>query len=304
MNLARVSVAPTMARLSPSIQQQAMFSSQGRSGSVDFPGTAGGAQPASAGGSFVARFNASLTTLIQATYLGGTGAHSLAIEPTSGDVYVAGRTASNDFPHTTGGAQPASGGFFDIFVARLSSDLAALIQATYFGGSGGEEVPALAIHPTTGDVFVTASTWSTDLPGTANGAQPAFGGGAFDAFIARFNSTLTILNQATYLGGSGIDYSSAVAIDPLSGEVFVGGETLSADFPGTIGGAQPSLSGRVDAFVARFDETLATLTQATYLGGSGEQELPRWQLIQLQVTYSWPAQQVPIFPARPAAPSL
>ncbi len=47
----------------------------GTTGSVDFPGTAGGAQPATAAAGRLRRsFNASLTTLIQATYLGGSGA--------------------------------------------------------------------------------------------------------------------------------------------------------------------------------------------------------------------------------------
>src|SRR5207249_4817917 len=43
--------------------------------------------------------------LVQATYLGGTAddfGRALAIHPTSGDVYVAGDTASTDFPGTTG----------------------------------------------------------------------------------------------------------------------------------------------------------------------------------------------------------
>jgi IPTL-CTERM motif len=63
----------------------------------------------------------------QATYLGGTGtdeALALAIHPTTGDVYVAGITSSSNFPDTAGGAQPASGGATDGFVARLTSSLA------------------------------------------------------------------------------------------------------------------------------------------------------------------------------------
>ena len=49
----------------------------------------------------------------------GEVAQALAIHPTSGDVYVTGWTSSNDFPFTLGGAQPASGGYQDGFVARL-----------------------------------------------------------------------------------------------------------------------------------------------------------------------------------------
>ena len=241
--------------------------------SADFPGTTGGAQPASGGeaDAFVARLNASLTTLSQATYLGGSGGDdgfALAIHPTSGEVIVAGATYSPSFPGTTGGAQPASGGAADAFVARLNATLTTLSQATYLGGSGEDWGYALAIHPTSGELFVAGQTNSGDFPGTTGGAQPAFGG-VNDAFVARLNATLTTLSQATYLGGTGDDFGRALASHPTSGDVFVAGPTFSADFPGTAGGAQPASGGATDAFVARLNATLTTLSQATYLGGSG-----------------------------------
>jgi hypothetical protein len=99
-------------------------------------------------------------------------------------VYVAGFTTSTDFPGTTGGAQAANGGAFDAFVARLSSTLTTLTQATYLGGGGNDQALALAIHPTSGDVYVAGDTGSTDFPGTAGGAQAA-NGGVDDAFVAR-----------------------------------------------------------------------------------------------------------------------
>jgi hypothetical protein len=78
--------------------------------------------------------NATLTTLSQATYLGGSGVDqglALAIHPTSGEVLVAGFTLfSTNFPGTAGGAQPASGGGEDAFVARLTADLAGVGQPT------------------------------------------------------------------------------------------------------------------------------------------------------------------------------
>src|SRR6476659_1860602 len=170
--------------------------------SPNFPGTAGGAQPTHNGGeftskAFVARVNAALTELVQATYLGGSGndfAFALTIA-SSGDVYVAGQTNSQDFPGTGHGAQPApgSGAFFgDAFVARLNASLTTLIQSTYLGGRTDETANALAIHPASGDVYVAGATSSTDLPGTAGGAQPASGAevGA-DAFVARLNPSLT-----------------------------------------------------------------------------------------------------------------
>jgi hypothetical protein len=234
----------------------------GQTGSTDFPGTAGGAQPAFGGNfdGFVARLTASLTTLTQATYLGGSGddrSHALAIHPTTGDVYVAGRTDSTDFPGTAGGAQAANGGSDDGFVARLTAALTSLNQATYLGGSNPEDAFALAIHPTTGDAYVAGRTESTDFPATAGGVQPAFGGGFEDAFVARLTASLTALTQATYLGGSGNEEAHVLAIHPTTGDVYVEGNTSSTDFPGTAGGAQPAFGGAQDGFVARLTARLA-----------------------------------------------
>jgi hypothetical protein len=247
----------------------------GRTESKNFPKTTGGAQGSFGGGlgdAFVTRLNSSLTQILQSTYLGGNDldeAHALAIHPTTGDVYVAGETYSTDFPNTTGGARANFGGNRDAFVARLNLDLTQILKATYLGGSDFDEAHALAIHPTTGEVYVAGITWSTDFPGTSGGAQTTRGAGFFapDAFIARLNSGLTQILQATYLGGSGDDYAYALAIHPTTGDVYVAGDTSSNDFPKTTGGAQASRNGVSDAFVARLNSSLTQILQATYLGG-------------------------------------
>ncbi|MEO8190368.1 MAG: VCBS repeat-containing protein, partial [Acidobacteriota bacterium] len=187
--------------------------------------------------------------------------------PTSGEVYVAGFTASTNFPGTADGAQPASGGDYDAFVARLDPKLTVLDGATYLGGSS-EDV-ALAILPTSVGVYVSGFTLSTNFPGTAGGAQAVSGGGTTDAFVARLNPALTVLDRATYLGGSDTDGAYALAINPTSGEVYVAGHTFSTNFPGTAGGAQAAKAAGDDVFVARLNAALTTLVQSTYLGGSG-----------------------------------
>ncbi len=237
-----------------------------------FPGTSGGAQASSGGwpDAFVARLNSSLTQILQATYLGGYNndyANALAIHPTTGEVYVAGRTKSKNFPKTTGGAQASYVDWSDAFVARLNSSLTQILQATYLGGSGNDYAYALAIHPTTGDVYVAGETQSTNFPNTSGGAQANYSGDWNDAFVARLNSSLTQILQATYLGGSGRDYAYALAIHPTTGDVYVAGNTVSKDFPGTSGGAQASYGGFSDAFVARLNSSLTQILQATYLGG-------------------------------------
>src|SRR5262245_61126116 len=129
--------------------------------------------------------------LLQATPLGGSSddqAIALAIGP-AGDVYVAGVTASFNFPGTGPGAQPRFGGSSDAFIARLTDDLQGFEEATFLGGSGDDLALALAIAPTTGDVYVAGLTSSANFPGTSGGAQSALAGAnladPLDGFVAR-----------------------------------------------------------------------------------------------------------------------
>ena len=242
----------------------------GGTSSVNFPATAGGAQPvrAGAGDAFVAKLDATLTQLARATYLGGSGsdtAYALARDGT-GAIFVAGNTGSTNFPGTGGSAQPVAGGGGDAFVAQLAGDLVTLVKATFLGGAGADFAYALALDAG-GAVLVAGETASTNFPGTAGGAQPVRGG-ASDAFVARLDRTLATLMRATYAGGLSDDVANALAVDG-TGAVFIAGNTLSTQFPGTAGGAQAGPGGNGDAFAARFDATLAKLVQSTYLGGSG-----------------------------------
>jgi hypothetical protein len=246
----------------------------GTTASTNFPNTSGGAQASNGGGAydaFVARLDSTLTNSnFQSTYLGGSGSEfgNLLAIAGSGDVYVAGDTDSTNFPHTAGGAQASYGGAFDdAFVVRLNASLTSNVQSTYLGGTGNDAANALAIAGS-GEVYVAGYTSSTNFPNTAGGAQASHGGGFYDAFVARLNSSLTSILQSTYLGGSGDDYAYALAIAG-SGDVVVAGITASTNFPNTAGGAQPSNNGSYDAFAARLAATLTSNPQSTYLGGSG-----------------------------------
>jgi hypothetical protein len=116
------------------------------------------------------------------------GAHALTPDPTGA---LVAHTGLGDVRFTSP-AQEVLNESLDAFVARLPSTLTSTTQVTYLGGSDGDEAIAIAIHPTTGDVYVAGNTASANFPGTTGGAQPAFGG-PFDAFVARLPSTLTSL---------------------------------------------------------------------------------------------------------------
>ncbi|MFO1314964.1 MAG: SBBP repeat-containing protein [Burkholderiales bacterium] len=242
----------------------------GGTSSVNFPATAGGAQASRAGNTdaFVVRLSYDLRAFTQGTYLGGSNndiAYALALDR-SGRVFVAGSTGSASFPATAGGAQPVPGGGGDAFVAKLDAELTTLVQATYVGGVAADAAYALALDAD-GAVYVAGETASANFPATAGGAQPVRGGGS-DAFVATLDGALATLRQATLVGGLSDDVANALAID-ASGAVYVAGNTASTSFPATAGGAQAAAGGGGDGFVARLDHALATLPQATYLGGSG-----------------------------------
>ena len=251
----------------------------GETSASNFPGAAGGAQPARSGGdvdAFVTRFNAALTVRRQSTYYGGSTAErvtALGIHPFNGNVYIAGYTYGT-VPGTLGGAQSApGGGATGGFIARFSADLSSLGQATYLGGSAGDFINALAFHPFLGSVYVAGLAQSTDFPGTSGAAQPA-SAGLSDAFVALLNANLTTLVRSTYLGGSSSDGAQALAIHPTTYQVYVAGDTLSSganviNFPGVGGGAQASSGGGDDAFVSRLNANLTAVLQSTFFGGAG-----------------------------------
>ncbi|MCA9552162.1 MAG: thrombospondin type 3 repeat-containing protein [Myxococcales bacterium] len=248
------------------------------SDAATFPPAADAAQLAPGGvrDAFVARFDHDLT-LRRLTFLGGAGddiAYDVAVHGGTGAVYVAGETASDDFPAASG-----RGGGRDAFVARLSPDLSTLEQARYFGGAGVDSGTALAVdHRTIGAepdaVFLVGTTRSTNLPQVAGAAQTTGGGSLSDGFVARFSEEL-LLERASYLGGRSEDSAAGVAVYPQSHDVVVvgrtsydpqGGVSVGA-FPWTPGGAR-AFAGQADGYAVRLSGDLSIARQATYLGSS------------------------------------
>ncbi len=242
----------------------------GFTSSADFPVTLGALQATNHGGfadGFVVKLNPAGTALLYSTYLGGGGddqIFGLRVDG-AGRVVVAGSTDSTDFP-VVSALQGTSGGGFDAFVARIDAAGSALLGSTYLGGAGDDGVLGMAMDAT-GAVYLTGYTSSLlDFPATAGGLQRVYGGGDFDAFVAKLDARLSTLVYSTYLGGSGQDFAWAVAVDG-SGNAFVTGWTISTDFP-TVSALQPVKAGDYDAFVAKLNPAGSALVYSTYLGGS------------------------------------
>lgn len=143
----------------------------------------------------------------------------------------------------------------------------ALVYSTYLGGGGGDSISGIAVDGS-GDAFVTGGTGSTNFP-TASPEQKSLTG-ASNAFISELKPDGSGLVFSTYVGGTGYDKGTGIALDP-SGNIYVAGYTSSANFPTTSGVLQKTFQGapgKSEAFVLKLNSGGAALGYATYLGGS------------------------------------
>ncbi|HEV2381740.1 MAG TPA: SBBP repeat-containing protein [Terriglobia bacterium] len=139
-----------------------------------------------------------------------------------------------------------------------------LSYSTYLGGTGQDIAYGIAVDGS-GAAYITGVTGSLNFP--VKSAEQSTENGSASAFVAKLNSTGSGLIYSTYLGGSGSDSASAIAIDS-TGNAYVAGSTSSVDFPVTAGVFQGTFGGVMDAFIAKLNPTGSSLVYATYLGGS------------------------------------
>jgi beta-propeller repeat-containing protein len=237
--------------------------------SDNFPTTPGAFQTTTGGGgspglpwdAFVTKFDSS-GSLVYSTYLGGSGddqGRGIAVDAT-GNAYVTGSAGSTNFPTTAGAYQPANGGGSDSFVTKLDPAGAALVYSTYLGKASGAVSSGIAVD-SAGNAYVTGMTFMicgrssciNDYPTTPGAPQPDYGGSGSDGFVTKLDPAGSALVYSTFLGGSGADNGSGIAVD-TSGNAYITGGTNSPNFPTTATAFQPILrgtGGASNAFVAK-----------------------------------------------------
>jgi hypothetical protein len=206
--------------------------------------------------------------LSYSTYLGGSnndGGGAIAVDA-QGNVYLTGGTSSINFPSTTGAFQAtfAGGPQGDVFITKLNPTGSALVYSTYLGGGDLDSSVGIAIDGD-GNAYVAGWTQSLNFPTTA-GAFQTTRLGFSDTFVTKLNPTGSALVYSTYLGGTGNDFASDIAVDAAR-NAYVIGQTTSQNFPTTTGAFQPVFGGSFDAFITKLDPLGSALVYSTYLGG-------------------------------------
>ncbi len=272
--------------------------------SADFPTTDGAlvTTPPGGGNMFVAKLTADGTGAVYSTYLGGDqfdnfeGGFGIAVDA-AGSAYVTGEVgAGGDFPTTAGAFQRTfGGGYSDVFVTKLAPDGSALVYSTFLGGGDTDEAFGIAVDAA-GAAYVTGDTKSTNyvcngiklpqpcctgfragtcsFPTTAGAVQRSNNAAAtagMNAFVAKIAPDGSGLAYATYLGGTGNDTGTAIAVD-TTGHAYVTGNSKSADFPTTPGAFRTTKPSQFSIWTTPFVTKLAAdgsaLAYSTFLGGS------------------------------------
>lgn len=143
--------------------------------------------------------------------------------------------------------------------------------STFLGGSGNEGGTgpwdcSLALDGV-GNVWVTGHTWDADpdFPTTPDALNLTHNGDQ-DVYIAQLAPNGSTLLYSTLLGGTGYDTAYTLAVDG-AGNVWVGGQVGSTDFPTTPNALNTSRNGGGDAFLVQLAADGSTLLYSTYLGG-------------------------------------
>ncbi|MCP9495272.1 MAG: SBBP repeat-containing protein [Pyrinomonadaceae bacterium MAG19_C2-C3] len=198
--------------------------------------------------SYVTKLDATGSTLLYSTYLGGgsnDSGLSLALDA-SGNILLTGSTFSIDFPvanafRTTNG----NAGFSDAFVSKIAANGATLDYSTYLGGDNGSDQGLGIAVDASGNAYVTGVTSSPNFP-VRDAIKPILGGSS-DAFLTKINLNNSELSFSTFFGGSGSDQANAIAVD-AKGDAYIVGTTDGFNFPGT----NPQQGFRSnDAFIAK-----------------------------------------------------
>jgi gliding motility-associated-like protein len=262
-----------------------------------YPTTAGAFDTSFNGGDTdmgITKFNAAGTTRLFSTYVGGSNSeapHSLIVDAAD-NLHIMGSTSSSGYPTTpgcydasfNGGSNISMNGIaytagVDIVVTKFNPTGSALLASTFVGGTSNDGANTAAtlnynyadqmrgeiILDGSGNVYVASSTNSNNFP-TTPGSMDQTLNGTQDGCAFKLNSTLSTLLWGTYLGGTSNDAAYSIKVAG-NGSVYVGGGTVSNNFPTTAGTIHTaSNGGSSDGFLVRLNASNGANQASTYIG--------------------------------------
>ncbi|MFZ1452561.1 MAG: PKD domain-containing protein [Ferruginibacter sp.] len=243
----------------------------------------------------IIKFSANGSNRLFATYIGGARneqPHSMICDA-AGNLYVAGRSNSNNYP----GAQVRSSSRtdYDIVITKLNAAGTVFLGAAGIGGTSndgvnirgkyiapdgadatrrnyGDDARSEIILDAAGNVLLASCTQSADFPVTpGTPIQAAFGGGRQDGVILKFNSNLSSVLFSSFFGGTGDDACFVLAQSPLSNDIYIAGATTGPNLPGIILGVMQGAyqGGVTDGFITQIKNDGSAIVRTTFQGTSG-----------------------------------
>jgi gliding motility-associated-like protein len=244
------------------------------------------------------------TSRIYATYIGGVNnerPHSMIVD-NNGELIIAGRTLSPNYPVTAGAYQSVKNSGWDIVVSKLNAAGSAMVASTFIGGSAddgvnfdstelgyghlkfnyGDDARSEVQVDNLGNIYVAGCTESANFPVTPTAIASTISG-LQAGVVFKFNPGMTSLLWSTYLDGVGDDAGYVLAFNPSQSSVYVAGGTNSANFPVPAGGWQPTYMGdSADGYILKFRNSPPyNLQKGTFVGTANYD-----QVYGIQVDYS------------------
>ena len=256
----------------------------GETKSTDYPTTAGcfqskyggdngGGSWWTGGDAFLTKIKPDGTDLVFSTYIGGENAdvaYEVALSP-SNEIYLVGKTASDDFPLTPGSSifNRNVKGTLDGFVCKFEQDGNNLVYSKMMGGSGEDWFEGVYINEID-EAYVAGISKSSDFYTSNKAYQKSLKGGA-DIVVVKLNRLGQNIRYSTYIGGSndelyysGFIYNSNVRIAVnVREEAIVCGISRSTDFPIT---SDALYKTNPSAISSGFWNSSATICKLNYLG--------------------------------------
>ncbi|MEO6818157.1 MAG: PKD domain-containing protein [Ginsengibacter sp.] len=233
---------------------------------------------------------------LYATYLGGSGSeqpHSL-IEDSKGNLVIAGRTNSPNYPTKGKDGRTYAGSGSDIIVTKLNQTGSAIIGSMQIGGSGedgvnivdrsknektslkrnyGDDARSEVLLDGNDNIYVAGCSRSSNFP-TTPGAYQRTMDGAQDAVVLKISPDCDNLIFSTLLGGDKED-AAYVLVLGQNNSIYVAGGTASPNFPAisksgvyksNYSTATTQDSDAADGFIVEMSNDGSKVLRGTYIG--------------------------------------